>query len=155
MKLKRWQKNGLSVVVIVAGGFALFNLMFMLLALVVNAGNALTRAIAGADDFAINGMFWRGIFVVVLLVASWLILRGKLNDLFKATYLTAPLMVLYVLIGIALYGQPQWLILGVGAAVAVAVLSFLAVRKLSWLYFAATIYVTIVAAYVAIAGVDI
>lgn len=155
MKLKPWQKNGLSVIVIAAGGYVLFILMFLLAALTAQAGDALARAISGKENAAIGQPTWTIIFVVLLACASWLIFRSKLNDLIKATYLTGPLMVAFVLMGIVLYGQPQWVILGAGAAVAAAVLAYLYVRKLSWLYFVATIYTTGVAAYIALAGVEI
>ena len=83
------------------------------------------------------------------------IFRSKFNELVKATFLNAPLMVLFVMIGLSLYERPQWLILGIGAAIALAILLFLYIKKLSWMYFIATLFTTGVAAYVALAGVEI
>ena len=155
MKRKLWLKNGVSVAVIAAGGYVLFLLMFILAALTAQAGDALTRAISGKEDIGIGQPTWAFVFAVLLAFASWLIFRSKFNDLIKATYLTAPLMVAFVLTGILLYGRPQWLILGAGTAITIAVLAYLSIRKLSWLYFAATIYAAGIAAYVALAGIEI
>lgn len=154
MKLKIWQKNSLTVAIITVGGIALYFLMFLLLALLAQAGNALTRVISG-EDTAISMTLWRNAFFLFLLVTSWLIFRSKLNDLIKATFLNAPLIVLYVMIGISLFERPKWLILSIGAALALAVLLFLHKKRLSWMYSVATLFTTGVAAYVALAGVEI
>ncbi len=155
MKLKIWQRNSLSAVIIAVGGIALYFLMFLLLTLFTQAGNALTRLISGEDNIAINMTVWRDAFFLILLVASWLIFRSKFSDLIKATFLNAPLMVLFVMIGLSLYERPQWLILGIGAAIALAVLLYMYIKKQSWMYFFATLFTTGVAAYVVLAGVEI
>lgn len=155
MKLKIWQRNGLSAVIIAVGGIALYFLMFLLLTLFTHTGNALTRLISGEDNIAINMTVWRDAFFLILLVASWLIFRSKFSDLIKATFLNAPLMVLFVIIGLSLYERPQWLILGIGAAIALVVLLYMYIKKLSWMYFFATLFTTGVAAYVVLAGVEI
>lgn len=155
MRFKTWQKNCFSIMIIMVGGIALYFLMFLLLARFAQVGNALTGAIAGEDNTAISMTLWRHAFLLILLAASWLIFRSKLNDLIKATFLNAPLIVLYVMMGISLYGQPQWLILSAGAAIALAVLIFLYIKKLSWMYFVSALFTTGVAAYVALAGVEI
>lgn len=155
MKLKIWQKKCLLALIVAVGGIALYFLMFLLLALFIQAGNALVSVISGENNIAINMTLWRNAFFLVLLVASWLIFRSKLNDLIKATFLNAPLIVLYVMIGISMYERPQWLVLGLGAAIALAILLFLHIKKLSWVYFVATLFTTGVAAYVVLARVEI
>lgn len=91
MKLKPWQKIVLSALVIVVGGFLLFNTAFSLAALVSMVCNFLVGALSQTDDFALNPMSWAGLFVLIVLVVSWFVLRTKWNVLVKATYLTMPL----------------------------------------------------------------
>lgn len=155
LRLKIWQKNSLSASIIAVGGIALYFLMFLLLALTTQLGNALVRVISGEDNIAINMTLWRYAFFLILLVASWLIFRSKLSDLIKATFMNAPLMVLYVMIGILLYERTQWIVLGIGAVIALVIILFLYIKKLSWMYFFATLFTTGVAAYIVLAGVEI
>lgn len=155
MKLKTWQKNILSAVVIAVGGFVLFNLAFILLAVTMQVFRMATRSFGGNNDFAINPMLLRYVFAIILLLVSWLILRSKLGTLVKATYLTMPLMVLLILEGILLYEQPKWVPVCVGAVIVGAVIFYLYKRKLTWQYYFAAIYTGALALYVMLAGVDI
>jgi len=155
VKIKSWQKNSLSVIVIAIGGFILFYVIFILLSAIMRAGNAIARLIVGQEDYAANPMQWRFIFIVIILCISWLIFRSKFNNLIKATYLTATLMVLYVMGGLLLYGQPQWMPLGVGSVIGVAVIIYLYKKKCVWQYYFATIYTSVLAVYVLFSGVDI
>ncbi len=152
MKLKPWQKNVLSALVIMGVGFLLFNAAFLLAAGVYYV----MAMLAGASEMGpyIYGSFHR-VFLVLILLLSLLILRLKLPDLFKATFLTMPLMVVLVELGIQLYGKPQWMTLLIGAVIVGVVLFFLYVKKLPWLYYFATLYVTVLALYVALAGIEI
>lgn len=155
MKLKPWQKIVLSALVIVVGGFLLFNTAFSLAALVSMVCNFLVGALSQTDDFALNPMFWGGLFVLIILVVSWFVLRTKWNVLVKATYLTMPLMVVLIFTGILLFEQPAWVPVAVGAAIVCAVLFFLYKKKLPWQYYFAVLYTGALALYVALAGVEI
>jgi hypothetical protein len=149
MKGKAWFKNLLSVVCIVVGGFILFNAAFMLAALVI-------RTLAYIDGSqGIPPAYGRIVFVILIFVISWFILRSKLNDLIKATYLTMPLMVTLVMIGIFTFQLTELVVYLIGGIVIAAVLFYIYKKKLSWLYTFATVYVGSVALYIMLTGMEI
>ncbi len=151
MKLKQWQKNLLSILVIIVGGFILFNLAFILTALVVRA----TMLVMKVPENMPPPYIGRYITLILILIMSYMVFRSHLNDTIKATFLTMPLMVILVMIGISLYGQAQWVIYGVGALVIIAVILYLYKKKVSWLYYFATFYVAALGIYIMISGMDI
>ena len=155
MKLKTWQKNLLSALIITVGGFLLFNAAFILAAAVHQVCSLIVRLIAGRDDFAVNLMFWQYLFILVVLVISWFIFKSKWKTLIKATYLTMPLMVLLVFAGIRFYEQPQWVPIGIGIILIGAVMFYLYKKKLPWQYYYATIFTGIVALVVVLAEIEI
>lgn len=151
MKLKPWQKSLLSMIIIIIGGFILFNFAFILTALVVRATMFIIRAPENMPPPYIG----RYITVILILIMSYIVFRSRLNDTIKATYLTMPLMVALVMIGLSLYGKPQWVIYGTGALVIFAVTFYLYKKKLSWLYYFSTFYVAILGLYIMISGMEI
>ena len=151
MKLKPWQKSLLSMIIIIIGGFILFNFAFILTALVVRATMFIIRAPENMPPPYIG----RYITVILILIMSYIVFRSRLNDTIKATYLTMPLMVALVMIGLSLYGKPQWVIYGTGALVIFAVTIYLYKKKLSWLYYFSTFYVAILGLYIMISGMEI
>lgn len=151
MKLKPYQKNILSILVIVVGGFILFNLAFLLTAFVTNA----VISFSGMRQSGSVHIIGRGLSVLLILLISWATLRSRLNDTIKATFLTMPLMVILVTIGISLYQQPKWIIAGIGAVIICVVILYLHKKKLSWLYYFSAFYVAAIALYVLISGMDI
>ncbi len=151
MKLKLWQKNVLSTFVIVVGGFILFNLAFLLAALSVNA----TMSVLGTAQNEAPPIVSKVLYLILIFLISWFLLRSKLNDLIKATFLTMPLMIILVMIGISLYQQSKWMIAGIEAIIICAVLFYFHKKKLSWLYYFSTFYVTAVALYILLSGMDI
>ena len=151
MKLKPYQKNILSILVIVVGGFILFNLAFLLTAFVTNA----VISFSGMRQSGSVHIIGRGLSVLLILLISWATIRSRLNDTIKATFLTMPLMVILVTIGISLYQQPKWIIAGIGAVIICVVILYLHKEKLSWLYYFSAFYVAAIALYVLISGMDI
>jgi len=148
-KMKPLVKNALMMLIIVGGGFALFMAAFSLAAAVMGIVGRLTGTMGKPPYIA-----WP-IYLVIILVISWFVFRSKLPDLAKATYLTLPLMIAVVFEAILLYEQSQWLILGVGAVIVCAVLLFLYIKKLSWLYYFATLYVAVLGMIILFTGVEI
>jgi cytochrome b len=148
MTLTSWQKNALSVVVITVGGFILFNVAFMLAALVING---LSMFMGGRQQTFLGF----GVYFALLLFLSWLVFRSKLNHLVKATYLTMPLMAVLVMEGVVLYQQPQWVPLAVGAVICGAILFYIYNKKLPWFYYFSVLYVAALALYIVMAGVEI
>ena len=151
MKLKPYQKNILTALVIIIGGFALFNIAFLLAALVINA----TMRVLGMAQHEAPSMVGRVLFLILIILSSWFVFRSKLKDLIKATFLTMPLMVVLVMAGISLYQQARWMVGGIGAVIIFAVLYYLYKKKLSWLYYFSTLYVAIVALCVMLFNVEI
>ena len=155
MKLKTWQKNLLSALIITVGGFLLFNVAFMLAAAVHQACSLIVRLIAGRDDFAVNLIFWQYLFILLVLGISWFIFKSKWKTLIKATYLTMPIMVLLVFVGIRFFEQPKWVPIGIGVILLGAVLLYLYKKRLPWQYFYATLFTGIVALVIVLAGIEI
>lgn len=151
MKTKSWLKNLLSMITIIIGGFILFNFAFLLTALVVRTTMFVIRTPENMPPPYIG----RYITVILILIMSYIVFRSRLNDTIKATYLTMPLMVALVMIGLSLYGKPQGVIYGAGALVIFAVTYYIYKKKLSWLYYFATFYVAILGLYIMISGMDI
>lgn len=119
MKNKTWVKPLLSMVCIVVVGFILFNIAFMLAALVLGT-------LANLDGTqGVPPAYGRIIFVVLIFVISWFVFRSKLNDLAKATYLTMPLMVILVMIGIYSFQLSQFVVYILGGIVVAAVLYYI------------------------------
>ena len=155
MQLKTWQKQILSAIVVLAGGFVLFNLAFMLAAAVSQIYRLAVRLFGGQDTMAFESRGWQYIYLVIVLLISWFVLRSKWPDLVKATYLTMPLMIVLIIIGIWLYEQPQWLPIGIGAIIVGAVVVYLYVKKQSWLYYLAAAYTGLLALFIVLTGIDI
>ena len=151
MTLKLWQKNILSALVIIAGGFILFNLAFILAALVINA----TISVLGMPQNEAPHIIGRVVYLLLIFLISWFVFRSRLNDTIKATFLTMPLMVILALIGIGLYQQSKWIITGIGALIICMVILYLHKKKLSWLYYFSAFYVSALALYILLSGMDI
>jgi hypothetical protein len=151
LKLKPWQQNVLSAIVIIVAGYILFNLAFLLAALVINGITLLT----GGSFEQAPKPYATGVYLLLIAVISWLVFRSKLSHLVKATYMTMPLMVALVYTGILLYQQPMWVPIGVGAVIVGAVLFFIYRRKLPWLYYFATLYVAAMGLFIVLGGIEI
>jgi hypothetical protein len=151
MKLKTWQKNVLSAVVIVVVGFILFNVAFILAAFVFNTVASLT----GKDME--QGPRFAGVasYLIILALLSIAVFISKLTHLAKATFLTMPLMAVLILSGVMLYEQPSWVTFAAGATIVGAILIYLYTKKLPWLYYFATFYVAVLALAVTIFRIEI
>lgn len=141
MKLKLYQKNILSLLVIVVGGFILFNLAFLLAALILKV----VTSIWGMTEHEGSPVVGKMVYLLILLFISWFVFHSRLNEIIKATYFSMPLMVILVMVGISLYHQSKWLIAGIGTVIICGVLFYLYKKKLSWLYYFSTFYVVVLA----------
>lgn len=151
MKLKPWLKNIISMVIVAVGGFILFNLAFILMARLTNVADLLFQR---PQNLA-PSLIARSIFLILLLAASWFVFRSKWSDTLKAAYMTLPLIVTLVMIGMTLHPQPDLVVLGAGALVITGVLFWLIRKKLPWIYYFALGYVAALALYVQLARIDI
>lgn len=151
MKLKTWQKNVLSAIIIVVVGLVLFNVAFLLAALVSLVFGMIVKQVFGGS---IGPMGWKCAWLILVLLITWLVFRSKLNDLVKATFMTMPLAVILAVVGIYFYAMPV-LVYVIGAMIIAAILFYLHKKKRSWLYYFATVYVAVVMLYVELSGMQI
>ena len=155
MRFESWKKISASVLVIAVGGFILFILAFLLAALTARAFEFLAGMVSGEGSAPIDQMWWKVAYVLAVALLSYGIFRSKLNDLVKAAYLPMLLMVLFVFGGAVLYGQPTWVLLSLESAVVLLVALYLYYKKQPWQFYFALAYAAVLAAYIALAGVEI
>ncbi len=151
MKLKTWHKNVLSLFIIVFGGFILFNAAFLLAAFVINASMSIMRMPQNAAPHFLS----RALYLILIFMISFGIFNSKLNTIVKATFLTMPLMVVLVMIGLVLYQQSKFLITLIGALIVSALLLYLYKKKLPWQYYFATFYVAVLGLCIMIFNIEI
>ncbi|NMB04099.1 MAG: hypothetical protein GX978_06050 [Tissierellia bacterium] len=146
----------ISIIMIVVGGYLLFNLAFLLFALIVNT----TMQMSGQSDTDPPGILARllgytGIGLLTYLGLKYFSNHSQLKHTLRATFLTLPLMALLVSIGIAFHQQADAIILGIGAVVMIPVLIYLYAKKLPWMYWLATFYVAALGVIVIIKNIQI
>lgn len=151
MKLKNWHENILSSLVIMLGGFILFNVAFLLAAFVINT----SQRIIGMPQNAAPHLLGKALYLALIFIISFFVLKSKLNTLIKATYFTMPLMVVLVMVGLFLYQQPKSLIAVIGTLIVSAVLFYLYKKRLSWQYYFATFYVAVLGLCIMLFNIEI
>lgn len=144
-------KKILSGIIIVGGGYLLFNLGFILAAFIIN-GSMKLMDMSENDSPPLFAMI---IFVVVIMFIFWRVFASKLNHTIKATFYSLVLMVFIVLLGITLYELPKYVVLGIGGAFIAFVLYLLNRKELAWQYYFATLYVSVLGAYIVLKDVVI
>ena len=155
MKLMPWQKTSLSILVILGGGFVLFNLAFVLAALTVHICDWVVRVVTKDSANSISMRNYFSVFFLIVLIISWLVLRSKENTLLKATYLTMPVMVVLIYGGIQLYDYPKWMPIALGSGIICGLILYLKLKRLPWQYYVSVIYTGLLALYVLIMDVEI
>lgn len=151
MKTGRINNYLLPAIIIIIGGFILFNFAFILTALVIRAIMLVMRTPENMPP----PFFGRFVALFLILLISWLVFRSRINHTIKATVLTMPLMTILVLSGLFLYSMPQWTVYLAGAAIILAVLFFLYKKKLPWVYYFATLFVAALGIFIMATGMDI
>ncbi len=151
MKFKPWQNNAISAAVIIVGGFILFLFAFVLASGVFQ----LTMQMMGVPSNEAPPVLSRIIYLAIVYVMSGLVFGSKFNDTIKATAFTMPLMVTLMLMGISLYLQPTWIIIGLGAVIVLIPLLFFFKKKMPWQYYFSTFFVVAVLLYMIIFDVEI
>ena len=153
MKLKLWQKNILSIFILIGVGFVLFNVAFILAYFVMRAYDMVIMPFVDKIGNARAIHFsWHYLYLILVLLLSWFVLCRRLNDLVKATFSTMPLIVVLSEVGIQFYHWPVlvWII---GAFIVVFL--YLYKMKRSWLYYFAVIYVVVVEIFIMLSGMEI
>ncbi len=129
-------KKILEMLFIVLAGFVLFNVAFLMAALVIQGLGLLSQSETQNPRLGLM------IFGLILLGISWFILRSKLSTLLKATYLTMPLMSAIVIIGVIGYTWPQWMIFAIEGLLIGSVIGTIRMKRLEWEFTFATLYCT-------------
>lgn len=137
------------VVAIVVGGFILFNLGFLLAAVVIRGTQILLGPTLGSPAIG------RYVFLAVMGLISWFVFKSKLPTIAKATFMSLPLITLLLMIGISFFGTPLWLTIALDATVIGVVLFNLKQNHYPWQYYFSTGYVAILMVIIGITGMDI
>jgi len=130
-------KRILSAVAVAVFGFILLNLTFLFDFLFQSLVDGLVAFLTPVN----SNMVWRwfppikhALFVAMICLISWVVFRSNLRVLYKAIYMTVPLAVVFVTIGIFLY---HWPILAqlLGSVFGIGVFYYLYRTKQHWLYY--------------------
>jgi hypothetical protein len=150
-------KNILSAVAVAGFGFILIGLTFIFDALFQSLTDGVIQLFTTAD---IN-MAWgwypsvkHAAFVVVIGLISLPIFRSKLSTLYKAIYMTVPLAVVFVTLGMFLGQQPAVAYL-LGGSFSLGILSYFYRTKQPWLYYYTVVLVGLAMSLVGLLGVEI
>lgn len=150
-------KNILSALAVAGFGFVLLNLAFLFdwffQSAVIWAIKFFTSDNPSMDWYWFPPMM-HILFVIIIGMISWFVFRSKLGVLYKAIYITVPLAVVFVTIGMFLY---RWPIAAyfVGTLFALGVLYYFYRAKQPWLYYYTVILIGLVMLIVGLSGVEI
>jgi hypothetical protein len=150
-------KNILSAIAVAGFGFILLNLAFLFDYLFQSLVDGFIKLLTPVN-FNMT-CYWfppikHAMFVVIIGLISWLIFRSKLRVLYKAIFMTVPLAVVYITIGIFFYRWPI-IIYSLGGLFNIGVLYYFYRTKKSWLYYYTLILVGITMLIVGLLGIEI
>ncbi len=150
-------KKILSAIAVAGFGFILLNLTFLFDYLFQTLVDKIVRLFTSVDF----NMAWHWfpplkhlMFVVIIFLISWLIFRSKLGVLYKAIFMTVPLAVIYVTIGMFFYQWPI-IVYSLGGSFSIGVLYYFYRTKKPWLYYYTLILVGLAMLLVGLLGVEI
>lgn len=142
----------LNLGIILLGGMVLFNVSFMLGAIIILGLTAIFDAISISLDPNITGII---IFLIVLIGLTYYIFSRQILPIFKATFLTAPLMSLQIITAILLFEQTVWIIVLLCLTYYAIIITYLVYKKLPWCYYVAVSYVGIMGLIIMIFDIEI
>ncbi len=150
-------KKVLSAVAVAGFGFILLNLTFLFDFLFQSVVDAFVSLLTPVNF----NMAWywfppvkHAMFVIIIGLISWLIFKSKLGVLYKAIYMTVPLAVIFVTLGMFLFSQPTAALL-LGSLFCICVLYYFYRTKQPWLYYYTVILVGLVLAIFSLTGGEI
>jgi hypothetical protein len=144
-----------SAILIMFGGFVLFNLAFVILGVLANGFEIFADATGEVSREMLLLALFVGSVIIVAIIAKFILSKEQLKHTLFAMLLTLPLMVIIVMIGIALYGQSDFVILLAGGAVIIPVLLLMIKKKVNWTYMFATVYVACLGLLIMIFNIEI
>ena len=150
-------KNILSALAVAVFGFILLNLTFILDFLFQSLVDGIVKLFTPVDTNMVWGWFpptKHALFVVIIGLISWLVFRSKLRVLYKAIYMTAPLAVVFLTIGMFL---GRWPIVAypLGGLFGIGLLYYFYRTKQPWLYYYTIILISLVMLLVGLLNVEI
>lgn len=149
-------KNVLAAIAVAGFGFILLNLTFLFDFVVQSLARGLLRFFMPVDLMACAGCppLMHLLFLVIIGLISWPIFKSKMRVLLKAIYLTVPLAVLFVTIGIFFYRWPI-AVYSLGGLAASAIACYFYRTRQPWLYYYALILVGLTLAIGTLLGMEI
>lgn len=155
MKLKSVLGIIVSMLTIMLGGFVLFNVSFVILALLSNGLEVFadTTGEVSREMLQLGGLV--ALVIAIAVAAKFLVSKEQLKHTLLASMLALFLMIVLVMIGIALYEQSDIVILLAGGVVIIPILILLYIKKANWTYTFATIYASCLGILVMLFKIDI
>ena len=134
-------RTALSALAILVFGFILLNATFILYVI----WGSLLDLVFGADYAANHSWFLilqYVIFLIIIGLISWLVLRSKIRPIYKAIFSTVPFAAGFVTIGIFLFSWPV-AVYSISALAAIATLYYFYRTQKIWFYWFALIAVAL------------
>lgn len=155
MKLKSVLGIIVSMLTIMLGGFVLFNVSFVILALLSNGLEVFadTTGEVSREMLQLGGFV--ALVIAIAVAAKFLVSKEQLKHTLLASMLALFLMIVLVMIGIALYEQSDIVILLAGGVIIIPILILLYIKKANWTYTFATIYASCLGILVMLFKIDI
>lgn len=155
MKLKSVLGIIVSMLTIMLGGFVLFNVSFVILALLSNGLEVFadTTGEVSREMLQLGGLV--ALVIAIAVAAKFLVSKEQFKHTLLASMLALFLMIVLVMIGIALYEQSDIVILLAGGVVIIPILILLYMKKANWTYIFATIYASCLGILVMLFKIDI
>ena len=148
-------KNILSALAVIFFGFILLNLTFLLNFLFFSLIELLIpQHLTETGDWQWFPPARHVLFLVIIGLISWLILKSRLRTLLKAIYLVVPVAVTLVTVGLLLNTLPILSYL-ICALLTVATIVYLYLTRRSWLYYFSVIVVAVSLLAFSLAGGEI
>ncbi len=134
-------KNVLTALAVAVFGFVLLNITFLFNYLVF-----LVIDLVVPPDFIPANLWFtmvrHGLFLVIIGLISWFVFRSNLGVLYKAIFMTVPVAVFLVSIGIFLHDWPHIPYI-IGGLSTLAVLFYFYRTKRHWLYYYSVILIAL------------
>ncbi|MDP2908137.1 MAG: hypothetical protein Q8O03_09480, partial [Nanoarchaeota archaeon] len=150
-------KNVLSAIAVSCFAFILLTLTFIFDAIFQSLVDWVVKLFTSVDF----NMTWHwfppvkhALFVVIIGLISWLVFRSKLKVLYKAVYMTVPVAVVLVTVGMFLY---RWPIVGysLGSLLCIGTLYYFYRTKQPWLYYYTVVLIGLILAIFTMSGGEI
>lgn len=149
-------KNILFALAIATFGFVLLNLTFLFAAVFQKFIDILAKLFFVSETEAPQWYFILRhlLFVLVILLITWLVFRTKLQPIYRAIFMTVPIAVVYVAIGFLLSEMPVFLYVMCGL-ITVGLLYYFIRKKKPWLYLYTVILVAAALLIMTLTGAEI